>query len=138
MTHWHRILVTGSREWDEPTAVYIALHERLMEHGRITVVHGDCPTGADRHARQWAEARILEGMRLGEAYIRHEAYPAPWEEFDKSAGPMRNKYMTQLEADECLAFPTPSSRGTVSCMKFAQGAGIPIDMLGTMPLKVAT
>jgi hypothetical protein len=125
------VLVTGSREWDYPFVVYRALHDQLEEHGAIVVIHGDCPTGADAYAREWAERNILTGMRKGEARVGHEPYPAPWNELGKSAGPIRNKYMVQLGADICLAFPTPSSRGTISCMDLAAAAGIPILNYGT-------
>jgi hypothetical protein len=127
---WH-VLITGSREWDYPFVVYGALHDQLVEHGRIVVVHGDCPTGADRDARDWATRNILTGMRKGEAIVGHEAYPAYWTELGKSAGPIRNKDMVDLGADICLAFPTPSSRGTISCMDLASAAGIHVVNYGT-------
>jgi len=132
MMKWHRILVTAYREWPEPEAVYRALDARLTFHGHVTIIHGDCPSGGDLFARQWAEREIMRGMRDGEALVRHEAYPALWDEFGKPAGPMRNKYMVQLEADECLAFPMPPSRGTISCMKLAQAAGITVINKGTV------
>ena len=128
MSDWYRVLITGSRSWplEDRSSVLAEIGKRLAEHGRITIVHGDCPTGVDLYARQFAERNILRGMSQGEAWVRHEAYPALWDEFDKAAGPIRNKYMTQLEADECLAFPTAASRGTVSCMDLAWAAGIPV------------
>lgn len=132
MTHFHRILITGSRDWTNETGIYHALFGRLAMHANITVVQGDCE-GADLAAKEWAKAQILRGMRQGEAYVRLESYPALWDDFDKAAGPIRNKYMVQLEADECLAFPLPSSRGTIGCMKLAQAAGIPVVNLGTLP-----
>lgn len=128
-----RVLVTGSREWGEAHHVYSALAKQVIEYGEITVVHGDCPTGADLHARKWAQDRIKLGMQQGFAIVRHEAYPALWDDFDKAAGPIRNKYMVQLGADVCLAFPTSTSRGTISCMKLAQAAGIEVLNLGTIP-----
>jgi hypothetical protein len=128
---FRHVLVTGSREWDYPFVVFRALHEQLEEAGSIVVVHGDCPTGADAYAREWAQRNILTGMRKGEARVGHEAYPAYWDELGKSAGPIRNRYMVQLGADICLAFPTPSSRGTISCMDLAAAAGIPILNYGT-------
>lgn len=128
-----RVLVTGSREWIWDDDLYIALNGELEQYGAVTIVHGDCPTGADHLARMWAQANIKAGMRQGIAHVRHEAYPALWDDFDKAAGPIRNKYMVQLGADVCLAFPTPSSRGTISCMKLAQAAGIEVVNLGVLP-----
>lgn len=126
MSDWYRVLITGGRDFEDRALVYQEIDRRIVEHRRITIVHGDCPTGADFFARERAQDHIRAGMRQGEAWVRHEAYPALWDEFDKAAGPIRNKYMTQLEADECLAFPTARSRGTVSCMDLAWAAGIPV------------
>lgn len=128
---WFRVLVTGSREWSDITAIPRILSDLLREHHRVTIVHGDCPTGADHHARVWAECGILHGMRHFEVTVRHEPYPALWNEFGKQAGPIRNRYMVGLGADVCLAFPTPSSRGTISCMDLAAAAGIPVINYGT-------
>lgn len=128
-----RVLITGSREWLTTDMISLALAMELESFPTITVVHGDCPSGADLYARRWAEERILTDMRQGVATVRHEAYPAYWDELGKSAGPIRNKYMVDLGADVCLAFPTPSSRGTISCMKLAQAAGIEVVNLGTLP-----
>lgn len=130
MSERFRVLVTGGRDWCDAIAVQQALRHRLIEHGSIAVVHGDCPTGADLFARKWAEEAILYGMHRGDARVGHERYPAPWDEMNKSAGPIRNKYMVQLGADICLAFPTVNSRGTISCMDLAAAAGIPVVNLG--------
>jgi len=126
MVEFFRVLVTGSRRWCDDALVYDTLNARLGKHDRITVIHGDCPTGADLHAKQWAQEMILADMKLAIARVRHEQYPAYWNELEKSAGPIRNRYMVDLGADVCLAFPDAESRGTVSCMKFARAAGIPV------------
>lgn len=132
MTHFHRILITGSRDWAPAPEIYEALYDRFALHGKITIIQGDCD-GADLMAKSWAREQVLQGMRMGVAHVRLESYPAPWDDFDKAAGPIRNKYMVQLGADECLAFPLPSSRGTIGCMKLARAAGIPVVNLGTLP-----
>ena len=132
MAEFFRVLVTGSRRWCDDALVHSLLDERLTEQGFITVIHGDCPTGADKFARTWAERAILLDMRQNFANIRHEPYPAYWNELGKSAGPIRNRYMVELGADVCLAFPDAESRGTVSCMKFARAAGIPVLNYGTV------
>lgn len=129
---WHRILITGSRDWTDEDCIHFTLYESLAVHGNITVIQGDCE-GADLAAKAWAQKQIMVGMREGEAHVRLESYAAPWDELGKSAGPIRNRYMVQLGADECLAFPLPQSRGTIGCMKLAQAAGIPVANLGTLP-----
>lgn len=129
MTDWCRILVTGSRNWARYDVIRDILDDLLFVHP-LTIVHGDCPTGADAHAKRWATGATVWGMATGAAQVRHELYPAPWTSFDKSAGPLRNRYMTDLGADICLAFPLADSRGTVSCMNFARAADIPVFNFG--------
>lgn len=110
-----RVLVTGSRDWHDVDVVFAALSEVCTEVGTV-VVHGDCPTGADRIASDWCQTQ---------RDIFEEKHPANWK-FGKSAGPIRNQHMVDLGADICLAFPLPESRGTRHCMTAAAKAGIPV------------
>lgn len=101
-----RVLITGSRDWKVQGRVWgelsrIALHERPPV---LTVVHGNCPTGADRFARQWCEEyqdmlRGLMGINFHE-----ERHPADWGRYGRQAGPIRNEAMVDAGADLCLAF----------------------------------
>jgi hypothetical protein len=114
-----RILVTGSRDWEDEMTVCLALwvaYCDLKEQGEVVLVSGNCPTGADSIAERFWEAN---GMPV-------ERHPADWKTFGKFAGPKRNKEMVDLGADVCLAFPIGVSRGTRGCMKLAKDAGIPI------------
>lgn len=115
-----RILVTGSRNWTDRDAVFNALTDVLTECGHpadAVVVHGACPTGADRMADE-----IWSGF-LGYPVERH---PADWSRFGRGAGPRRNQEMVDLGADLCLAFLVPGSRGTADCVTRAERAGIPV------------
>ncbi len=110
-----RILVTGSRDWTDREAVWSALNEHATPGA--TVVHGDCPTGADHLAKQWCSTQ---------PDIVESPHPANWKEHGRAAGPIRNQQMVNLGADLCLAFPLGASRGTRDCMRRAEGAGIPL------------
>ena len=114
----YRILVTGSRDWTNKDAVHAALNveiSRAVDAFLVPViVHGDCPTGADRIAAEFAEKYD----------IAVEAYPADWEKHGRAAGPIRNNEMVDRTAAVCLAFPKPNSRGTKHCMESAAKAGI--------------
>jgi Protein of unknown function (DUF2493). len=64
-----RILVTGSRDWEgiqaqEKIHAVLAAAQALAEQlgCPLTVVHGDCPTGADAIADRWARRRESEGV----------------------------------------------------------------------------
>lgn len=112
-----RILITGSRDWTDSDVIRNALASFTLDTSEeITVVHGDCPTGADSIAAKIASEN---GFNV-------EAHPADWARHGKSAGPIRNQEMVDLGADICLAFPKGDSRGTRGCMKFAKAAGIKV------------
>ena len=112
-----RVLVTGSREWDDYDTMYDALsrvYTSLKPRNPI-LVHG-AARGADTAAETiW--------RRLGG---KTEAHPADWTQFGKGAGHIRNAEMVKLGAVLCLAFLSGDSRGTRACMKLACKAGIPV------------
>lgn len=122
-----RILITGSRDWEDHATIANAILA-AVEAGRPNViVHGGCPTGADRLASEIAEACNLPV----------ETHVADWRKYGRSAGPIRNRHMVSLGADVCLAFIGPCtavrckttlphpSHGASSTAKMAEAAGIP-------------
>lgn len=127
-----RILVTGSRTWGTPTAIYRALNGACDEFGlnfppdqygntmpdpeKITVVHGDCPSGADHWADEWCIGNFMPVER----------HPADWQGLGKRAGFVRNAEMAALGADLCLAFIKDNSKGASMMANLADEAGIPV------------
>lgn len=110
-----RILVTGSRDWDDVQTIKEVLAWTIAGQWDDTViVHGDCPTGADA---------IAESLALKWA-IPVERHPADWHRYGKSAGPRRNQQMADIGADLCLAFPMKGSKGTFDMIRKAKAAGI--------------
>lgn len=109
-----RILVTGSRNWDRPLPIAVALLVHSGGSEDVTVVHGDAG-GADSIAKNCA---IAFGWK-------QEDHPAPWALYGKRAGFLRNQHMVDLGADLCLAFTRNNSRGTAHCALAAEQAGIP-------------
>lgn len=123
-----RILFTGSRSWDDRTAIWVALDiiaKAVLESGydRIVLVHGACPTGGDAHADAWYRAR------RGEMPLGVERWPANWKELGKKAGAMRNVWMVQSGADVCLAAIRDQSPGATHCAELAERAGITVQLL---------
>lgn len=118
-----RILVTGSRTWDDRNAIHDALTTsarlHLIRHpevrNQVTVVHGGA-RGADRIAAEWT------WNRLGTTAEEHRA---DWALHGRSAGHRRNADMVKLGADLCLAFIRDASRGATGCADLAEAAGIP-------------
>lgn len=122
MTAPYRILVTGSRTWTDTDAICSALDAAVLAippHTRdVWLVVGDCPTGADRIAYQWAVA----------AMIPIDAHIADWTTHGKAAGPRRNAQMVGSGADLVLAFIRNSSRGASHTVALARRAGIPVQL----------
>lgn len=107
-----RLLVTGSRDWTDRAAIEREL-TRYYQRG-VTIVHGDCPTGADAIADH---AAVEWGWEV-------ERHPADWNTHGKAAGFIRNKAMVGLGADLCLAFIKNGSRGATMTADLAEKAGI--------------
>lgn len=139
-----RVLVTGSRSWSDVAAVESALvlaWDEALQAGfdGIVLVHGGCPSGADRLAWEWA-ARVdvpvevsmadwsgpcAPGCRPGHRRVRRGGG-----EYCPMAGHRRNQLMVDAGAALVLAFPLGASRGTRDCMARAVAAGIPVRDLG--------
>lgn len=118
-----RVLVTGSRDLtrqEDRALVFSALTEcAISVNWRMTVIHGLCPTGADRWADEFADEWAAFGVRV-------ERYRAKWETYGKAAGQIRNQEMVDTKPDFVLAFPLGISNGTRGCMEKAHEAGIPV------------
>lgn len=119
----YRILVAGCRDWEDPTAIAFELHKAVHPFPHQTVVvHGACPTGADKHAADYCERH----------HIKTEPYPADWKALGKGAGPARNQLMAEAGAHLCLAFWDGVSRGTLDMITRAIRYGIPVKIVPKM------
>lgn len=117
----YRILVTGSRDWDDKERLYAVLSTAVYQHLPAVIVHGACPTGADAQAAWWVR---MHGRTLD---VIEEPHPANWRpggKFDRSAGFRRNAEMVVAGADICLAFIKDGSRGASHTARLAEQAGI--------------
>ena len=115
MTAPYRILVTGSRDWDDEQELrYALIHAATPYLPSVTVVHGACPTGADAMAGEWASNMA----------VAVEEHPADWERFGKAAGFRRNAEMVDAGAAICLAFIRNGSKGATHTADLAGNAGI--------------
>lgn len=112
-----RLLVTGSRDWTD----MVTLEQELtvgwlnLGGGQVTLVSGNCPTGADAAAEDYWEA-----MDFGPI----ERHPADWDKLGKKAGYVRNAEMAKLGADLCVGFLKKNSNGTKMMIGLAERAGI--------------
>lgn len=123
MTDPYRVLVTGSRDWEKPEVVRVALDFAFCvaaHSGRaLTVVHGACPRGADAQAADYANYLISRDLP-----VKAEPHPANWQLEGKRAGFIRNARMVNLGADVVLAFIRNGSRGASHAARLAEEAGI--------------
>jgi hypothetical protein len=121
-----RVLTTGSRTWEGIHAenriqlILNSLHAFAEGLGtKLTIIHGDCPSGADAIVDRWAVRREADGVTV----VR---YPAKWQLYGKAAGPVRNKIMVKnAQADFCIGFSRGGSLGTAHTLELARQAGIP-------------
>lgn len=125
-----RILITGSRDWDDRLTIIRALSEFVSCHAEKgydsqgnfvdwltpnwTLVSGNCPTGADVICEDYAVGR----------FWNLELHPADWEKYGRAAGPIRNKEMVDLGANVCFAFIKNKSRGATGTVNLATDAKI--------------
>jgi hypothetical protein len=138
----YRILVTGSRDWQDITRVSFELGRAIGEARRdghdwerIVVVHGACPTGADAMAEQICRDygwRTEPHAADWSAPCRPACHPGHRRRQDDgtttcpAAGPYRNAEMVRLGANVCLAFIRNGSRGASGTAYLADEAGIPV------------
>lgn len=130
-----KVLVCGSRNWEDRATIKDALDGVALKHGPLHVIHGDC-RGADRVAAARAEY-------LG---FQVTAFPADWSvkpdtppgrvrqrydgyRYDVAAGRERNLAMLDQDPDLVLAFQTGRSTGTQHTIDEARKRGIPVHVV---------
>jgi hypothetical protein len=109
-----RIIVCGGRDYADRAFVFQVLDKIHTLRGIAEVIQGECPTGADRWAREWAVGYDVPLTRC----------TARWDLYGKRAGPLRNRHMLTLEPDGVVAFP--GNNGTDDMCRAAQEAGVPV------------
>lgn len=138
MPRSRRVLVTGSRNWTDRTAVFTSLAIQAVATDELVVVHGGAK-GADaladmfarRHPRARAEVHPADWDRECDGECKHYERRRPdGRLYCPVAGVVRNQKMVDLGADICLAFPLGESKGTRDCMRRAAKAGIQVSNMG--------
>ena len=113
-----RLLLTGSRTWDDTHIIEHALAMILAHHPEgVLLIHGACPHGADAIAAAYADRT---------PGYHSEAHAADWRRHGRAAGHLRNAEMVTLGADGCAAFLRGDSPGTTATIRLAKAAGIPV------------
>ena len=97
------IVVAGGRDFTNTNVAFNRLAQHVMN--KDTIVSGHA-SGADKLGELFARSHNLE-LKL---------FPADWEKYGKSAGPIRNRKMAKI-ADLVIVFWDLESRGTKSMIK---------------------
>lgn len=108
-----RLVVAGSRDFDDYALLSAELDKLLAGKTNITIVSGTA-RGADRLGERYA----------AEHNLRIERFPAEWEKYHKGAGPIRNAKMVQ-SADAVIVFWDNESSGTKNIIECARKEDIP-------------
>jgi len=104
-----RILVTGGRDYDRPSAV-----AKVLNTLTITELCQGGARGADFWAKNWCE---IHGIPV-------TTYPADWS-LGRKAGVLRNQQMLEeFKPDLVVAFP--GGRGTADMVARAKAAGVEV------------
>jgi hypothetical protein len=111
------VLVCGGRDYENRSAVNIALDELCVRHARELMIIEGGAKGADRFAADWADETGLPHARVNALWVKHY----------NSAGPIRNQAMLLLKPDLVLAFP--GGRGTADMVRRAEAAGIRVNKM---------
>lgn len=118
-----KVLITGSRDWDNIERVLEVLEGIKKRFGDdVVVIHGAC-RGADTIAGEVAKELFKPKPR---------SYPADWKKYGRPAGVIRNQQMIDEEhvvdepIDLCVAFhdDIENSTGTKDCASRAKKAAI--------------
>lgn len=112
-----RLLVCGSRDWDEHGLIATFLDGLLSTHDIRIVIDGGAK-GADTKASLWAMASGIES----------KTYLADWDRYAGLAGPLRNqKMLDEGKPDLVVAFinkPLDESKGTKHMVGLARAARV--------------
>lgn len=109
-----RVLITGSRIWEDFELLERTLQALVLELGEYKLVHGGA-RGVDQYAGKFVR------QQLG---LPCEVYLADWGRFKNRAGFMRNAEMVRTNPDLCVAFIKDHSAGASMCAQLAEKAGI--------------
>lgn len=111
-------LICGGRAYHDMAVFNAAMLRFMAECGQIThVIHGGAD-GVDYLAGVWARVNKIPAT----------VYPAPWSEYPRSAGAIRNTKMLK-EGKPHVVIAFPGGRGTFDMITKAEKAGVPVRKL---------
>lgn len=109
----YKLLVCGGRDFNDYAKVKFVLDKVHTEKKFISLIINGAASGADALSTRWALANSVPVME----------FPAAWDVYGLSAGPIRNAEMLRSgRPDGVIAFA--GGRGTANMVNLAMDAGI--------------
>lgn len=119
-----RVIIAGSRSLTDEDYVHNTISDLTwwIPDTEMEIVSGGC-RGVDKFAENYAEKWD----------ILSKVFPAEWDKYGLSAGPIRNeqmaKYAAKAEHSMLIAFPVGKSRGTRNMIKLAKQYGLEVHVI---------
>lgn len=98
----NRLAIVGCRLWNDYDTFHFYVEKWISQNWKPDVIISGGGRGTDKMAEKYANLN----------HIPIEIYPAEWNLYGKSAGPIRNNIIAD-RCSACLAFPSISSVGTL-------------------------
>lgn len=108
------VLVCGGRGFSDIRVINNALTKLHTQYQFTTVIHG-AALGADMLADEWARKNNLQVI----------PFPADWDSYGNSAGPIRNRQML-INGHPTLVIAFPGGKGTRDMVDLARMSKIPV------------
>lgn len=113
-----RVLIFGSRDWQDAEAIYTVLNGYRADDLGVTVIQGG-GRGADSIAKRWAQINAEEYL----------TFPADWDRYGRAAGPLRNQQQLKEGKPELawgfLTKPLAESKGSADMAHRLAAARVP-------------
>ena len=113
-----RLIIAGSRHFEDDELFEASVVQWIEDHGPITEVISGMALGADSLGYSYAVRNK----------IPVECFPADWAAHGRAAGPIRNGQMAK-RGEALLAFKAPTSKGTAGMIKLAEKNGLDITIV---------
>lgn len=112
-----KVIVAGSRSITDEKLVHKFI-DMINEKIEITEIVSGGASGVDKLGEEWARKNNIPCT----------IFPADWEQYGKSAGPIRNREMAEY-ADALIAIWDYKSRGTLNMITTARKLGLIVEVL---------
>lgn len=120
-----RIIIAGGRDFNNYNLLNSTISNYLKENTNNVEIISGTARGADQLGEQFA---IEYGYQI-------KRFPANWNLYGKSAGPIRNRKMAEYASDGqgvLFAFWDGKSRGTKSMINLAKKYGLEVHVVNYM------